>query len=316
MKKRSDNCLSKKRTILLTMLILLLVGFVVFTLVLTPSFYVVYNYNGSAYVQNSRSLFKRKITLPGYSDITNVTAGENGWFCCAKNNDGENCFLYIQHGDIEEIVFSDTAHYSYYGQALACGSQYILEYVCQPEDSSQEESPKLLVVDFFQNQIQALDTGPEIGVGAIVSDGESIYGSDGKTLYRYAGGEWTGLTDCFQILGLKDDELYINKPDTDGVFQMDLNTGQMKPYGGKTDFERYFTIDFISVPVFQGDWCVGCQLGWLKYSSGTTLATHTTIENTSSGVHLILPNSVGKVYENIQIVPQEVAEQIRDGNDS
>lgn len=72
-----------------------------------PNLTIVYDYKGNAYTQNVRSPFRKKIKLEGYSHITFVTPNEKGYFCYAKDENGNGCFLSVENEKITAKILQE-----------------------------------------------------------------------------------------------------------------------------------------------------------------------------------------------------------------
>ena len=79
----------------------------------TPNVDYIYEYDGKAYVQNSRSFLKKRMELEGYDNINNIVVDDDGWYCCAKKGD-DNCFLYVtKDNNISSLIQEESNYYGY-----------------------------------------------------------------------------------------------------------------------------------------------------------------------------------------------------------
>lgn len=70
------------------------------------------------------------------------------------------------------------------------------------------------------------------------------------------------------------------------------------------DLYSYRTLDFESLSN-DNNYIVGCKIGFFKDSNASEYITHTTVLDMGKNKEYIMLGSIGKVYENIQIVTDD-----------
>ena len=130
----------------------IMIGIVVLVLVCTaihylrmPNITIVYDYNGNAYTQNTRSPFRQKITLEGYTDITFVTPNDNGYYCHAKSENGNGCFLSVVNDKVAIEIPEDYSETTVYG-AMIYNDMFLIDY--SYDISRINQSTSYLLIDF------------------------------------------------------------------------------------------------------------------------------------------------------------------------
>lgn len=99
-----------------------------------PDLTIVYDYNGNAYTQNVRSPFRKKVKLKGYKDITFVTPGENGYFCYARDENGNGCFLSVEDSEVTAKVLQEQSDLYIYWSDIHNGMYLISCWYDDPEN--------------------------------------------------------------------------------------------------------------------------------------------------------------------------------------
>lgn len=263
-----------------------------------PNVNVVYEYNGSVYTQNSKSIIRHEIELPEYSEISNVAVADNGMYCHAKRC-GNGYFLFVSKKNVITEIHEDKHYSSKIDNAVVCNGVYQASYsYCDFENG--DEKTVLLKVDFKNRQL-SYDKYPEkLSSYNYVTDGKNLFGSDGTSILKYSDGKYTALAKGTSAVGIYDNSLIFENDNE--LFQLDLSTNEVNKCDFNLNMNDYRTVDYESPVCFVKNYCIGCKVGFSKYSGGNSLFTHTSIQSLNHKVSFILLGSTGSVYENIQIM--------------
>ena len=109
-----------------------------------PNLTIVYDYKGNAYTQNVRSPFRKKIKLDGYTNITYVTLNENGYFCYAKDENGNGCFLSVENNEVKAMI-PEEHKYSLIQYTAVYDDCFFIEYYYRDVDNSGNTGAYLLI---------------------------------------------------------------------------------------------------------------------------------------------------------------------------
>lgn len=262
-----------------------------------PNLTVVYDYNGNAYTQNVRSPFRKKITVEGYTDITFVTPNENGYFCSAKDENGNGCFLSVEGDKVTAIV--PKAHkYSHIRYAAVYGNCFFIDYYYSDADNGVNTRAYLLV-DFTDNEIYSHDY-PNM----IMSSGSALWWvNDGHTICKFENGTYNEITEADWIIGIQNNSLIFYKSDV--VYQIDVHTNDVSVCDYKANFLEYYDICFEWAHQFSGDYFIACIYNFLDEYLPLPILTHTHVVNINTGKSVLLFSGTGKPYENIRIIEKQ-----------
>lgn len=271
---------------------------VVYKISTTPNMDFIYNYNGKAYIQNSRSLFKKEIKLDGYDNISNVILSENGWFCSAKCNN-KKCFLFVTKDNKVSRIFEDEFYYSEISDAMAANGDYQMTYTYK-KSSDDNLKTALLTVDFSNQKLIYNKYPNKFSSYSFLSDGQSLWGSNGSKILKYDNGEYFGITDGNSVIGIQGNFLIFEK--YNNIYKLNLTTKEVTDYEYKFDPYDYRTVDYESRLIFTNKYIVGCKIGYFELSGGNSLISHISITDLNSGKNYIVFGSIGKISENLQII--------------
>lgn len=263
----------------------------------TPKLDIVYDYNGQSYVQNTHSLFRKKISLPNYTNISSVLPSTNGWFCCAKKGDND-CFLFVsKENEVTQLAYSGCRIivkdvFMYNGMY-----SLIVDYF-----ESENDIPlmKLLSIDFADKNLIIQNLPEEFTAYSIISNGSCLWGSNGDKIFKYENGKTTEVIEGSSVLGIIGNSLFYE--DESDIYCLDLKSNKKVKCNYNMALYEYRTIDFVSKFCFTKNYIVGCKIGFLKYSGGSANVTHTAIFDLKKNKSYPVYGSIGKIYENIQIV--------------
>ncbi len=288
----------KKKFIILIVSAILLLCAAIYYFSL-PDENLVYDYNGNAYTQNTRSFFIKKITLPGYMEITHVITADDGWFCCAKNKNKKDCYLFVSKDNQITEVLSDNYYNSSINDVFIYNNMYSI--ICWYQKTSDEDDIVFtwLTVDFSEKKLNYQKPPKRFSSYATISDGENLWGSDGKNIYKFENGKNIAITEGESVIGIDNDKLLFECQSN--ICQLDLKTYEKSDADYNLNIYEYRTIDFESFSVKDNNF-VGCKLSFFEHSEGSSVVSHTVISDLSKGRKFILFGSVGKVYENIRII--------------
>lgn len=153
----------------------------------------------------------------------------------------------------------------------------------------------------FKNRQLSYDKYPEnLSSYNYVTDGKSLFGSDGTSILKYSDGKYTALAKGTSAVGIYDNSLIFENDNE--LYQLDLSTNEVNKCDFNLNINDYRTVDYESNVCFVKNYCIGCKVSFSKYSGGNSLFTHTSIQSLKHKVSFILLGSVGRVYENIQIM--------------
>lgn len=291
--------MKKPLLIFISSIICVILIFIVYGISATPNMNFIYNYNGKAYIQNSRSLFKKEIKLDGYDNISNVILSENGWFCSAKCNN-KKCFLFVTKDNKVSRVFEDEFYYSEISDAMEANGDYQMTYTYK-KSSDDNLKTALLTVDFSSQKLIYNKYPNKLSSYSFLSDSQSIWGSNGSKILKYENGEYFEITDGNSVIGIQGDFLIFEKDNN--IYKLDLTTNEVTDYEYSFDPYDYRTVDFESRIIFTDKYIVGCKIGYFELSGGNSILSHISITDLNSGKNYIVLGSLGKISENIQIIP-------------
>lgn len=264
----------------------------------TPNVDYIYEYDGKAYVQNSRSFLKKKIELQGYDNINNIVVADDGWYCCAKKGD-DNCFLYVtKDNDISLLIQEESNYYSYLSNPVICNGLYQMDYTYQ---NTEYDDPVtgLIKVDFVNQKLVYDEKISEFLAYSYLSDGESLWGSNGDKILKYEDNNYTEITDGNSVVGINENFLLFER--NGELYKLDLLTYKTELFETDINLYDFRTVDFESFD-FTDDYFIGCKAGALKLSESNSWITHTCIYDLHCKKKFIAFGSVGKLMDNIQII--------------
>lgn len=291
--------MKKPLLIFISSIICVILIFIVYGISATPNMNFIYNYNGKAYIQNSRSLFKKEIKLDGYDNISNVILSENGWFCSAKCNN-KKCFLFVTKDNKVSRVFEDEFYYSEISDAMEANGDYQMTYTYK-KSSDDNLKTALLTVDFSSQKLIYNKYPNKLSSYSFLSDSQSLWGSNGSKILKYENGEYFEITDGNSVIGIQGDFLIFEKDNN--IYKLDLTTNEVTDYEYSFDPYDYRTVDFESRIIFTDKYIVGYKIGYFELSGGNSILSHISITDLNSGKNYIVLGSLGKISENIQIIP-------------
>ena len=271
---------------------------IIYNVLTTPNVDFIYDYNGKAYIQNSRSFLKKEIVLPGYDNINNIIATEDGWFCCAKR-DHHNCFLFVTKDNEINSIVEENNYYSEISNVMVCNGMYQMIYTYQKSINS-DSVTSLLSVD-FQNQKLIYSKYPsEFSAYSFLSDGKNLWGSNGEKILEYENESYIEITDGDSVIGIQGDDLLFENDNR--VYKLNLPTKEIVPFEANMNLYDYRTVDSESKLNFTDEYIMGCKIGFLKLSGGNSFFTHVSVYDLHSKKNFIVFGSIGKLLENIQII--------------
>lgn len=270
-------------------------------LFVTPSVNIVYNYQGKAYMQNTRSLFRYEIVLNEYSNISNVVPTSDGWYCCAEK-DNINYILFVSK---ENEVMQTLERPSFYGHiydAFLYNDKYSIVCDCQDKENSSNETV-ILSADFSNKDLSCQKVPNKLGYYSIFANGDVLYGSDGEKIYKYENGTPQEIAIGSPVVGITDSCLLYEYQSN--IYQYNLITQEKSRCDFDMDLYSYRTLDFESLSN-DNNYIVGCKIGFFKDSNASEYITHTIVLDMEKNKEYIMLGSIGKVYENIQIVTDDL----------
>lgn len=286
-----------KRKHILFILLSVFVSIIIYRCVKIPSINIIYEYNSNSYIQNTKSLFGHKITLPGYNSITNIVESSDGWFCYAKNNDGKGCFLYVTVDSVTEVS-EDEFENSFISDSFLYKNKYVILYSYQKMDKN-KPIKTLLSIDFNEKKLLYQTDPFDNAVGLIVSDGKSLWCSDGQNIFKYSDECFEEVTKGSFIIGIEKNMLLYEH--NFNLYQLNLKTNEIINCEYDVDVNEYQITDFVSGFGVSGDYIIGCKPG-SKYTDGQSIITHTSVVDTDKKKSYLLFNSFGKIFKNIRVV--------------
>lgn len=271
---------------------------IIHNILTTPDVDFIYDYNGKAYIQNSRSILKKEIVLSGYDNINNIIVTEEGWFCCAKS-DNHNCFLFVTKNNEIYSIFEESNYYSEISNVVVCNGMYQMIYTYQ-ESINSEMVKSLLSVDFKGQKLIYSEYPSEFSAYSFLSDGNNLWGSNGEKILEYKNESYIEITDGDSVIGIQGDDLLFENDNR--IYKLNLSTKEIVPFEANINLHDYRTVDFESKLNFTDKYIMGCEIGFLKLSGGNSLFTHVSVCDLSSKKNHIVFGSIGKLIENIQII--------------
>lgn len=259
---------------------------------------LIYDYKGKAYIQNSKSLFKKEIVLHGYDNIKNIVVVEDGWFCCAES-DNKNCFLFVTKNNEVTSIFEEDNYYSEISNVIVCNGMYQMDYTYQKSINSNRIT-SLLTVDFPNQKLIYGKYPSEFSAYSFLSDGKSLWGSNGEKILKYENHNYVEITDGDSVIGIQGNVLLFEN--NNKIYKLNLSTKETAPFEVNINLYDYRTVDFESKLNFTDEYIVGCKIGFLKLSGGNSFFTHVSICDLRSKKNYIVFGSIGKILENIQII--------------
>ena len=286
-----------KRRYIFFIVLIVFVAIVIYKFIQMPSIDITYDYNGNSYIQNTKSLSRHKIILQGYNNITNIVDSSDGWFCHAKNSDDKGCFLYVTDNGVKEVI-EDKCDNSFIGDSFIYKGKYSILYSYQKTDQD-EPINTFLSIDFDERKLLYQTDPFSNAVGLIVSDGKSLWLSDGQNILKYSDEGFVEVTKGSFIIGTENNILLFEHKFN--LYQLNLKTNEIIDCEYDIDVNEYQITDFISNFGISGNYIIGCKLG-SKYADGQSIITHTSMFDIDKKKSCILFNSIGKIYKNINVV--------------
>ena len=258
-----------------------------------PNITIVYDYNGNAYTQNMRSLFRKKITLEGYTDISFVTPKDNGYYCHAKNENGNGCFLSVVNDKVAVEIPEDYSNATVYG-AMIYNDMFLIDY--SYDISRINQSTSYLLIDFSTGEKYYYDNAE-----LVLSSNSALWWiSDESIICKYQNNVYEEITVGGYLIGIQDGCVLFVK--SGEVYQIDCETNEVSICEYKTDFRSYLSIGTEPLPQFENNYYVGCKYSFFSGYDPTALITHTSVSDINTGKTVVLYSSVGKVYNHIKII--------------
>lgn len=261
-----------------------------------PNLTIVYDYKGNAYTQNVRSPFRQKIKLEGYSDITFVTPNEKGYFCYAKDENGNGCFLSVENGEVKVEITEEHTN-SFINYTAVFNGCLFAEYCFKDADIG-DYCGAYLLIDFLNEKTYSYEK-----TYTVISSGNALWWiNDDHMICKFENENATEIAKASWIVGVQNNFLLFYEANT--LYQIDVESNEITECAYKADFQSYSTIGFHNIAVFNGDYYVGCKLSLLDHSFPTAFITHTSLTNINTGKTVILYSSTGKIYENIKTIEE------------
>ena len=291
----------KKRCI--TFIVICIVFFLILLCLLfsTPSVDIIYTYQGNSYIQNTRSLFRHKVTLHGYTNITNVLLTPDGWFCCAKKANNKYFLFVTEENEIAEVI-ENSYYYSCITDVFLYNNRYSFVYDYQ-ENAGDKIKAVILSVDFSKQTLIYQELPAEFSAYSIVANDKDLYGSNSSEIYKYENGTVHEIAKGSSVICINGNDLLYEYDSN--IYQYNLMTQEIIKTNYNLDLYSYRTVDFISKLNSIDHYIIGCKIGFIKDSNASEYITHTTIFDTKSNKEYVMYGSLGKTYENIQIVTDD-----------
>lgn len=261
-----------------------------------PNLTIVYDYKGNAYTQNVRSPFRKKIKLDGYTNITYVTPNEKGYFCYAKDENGNGCFLSVENNEVKAMI-PEEHKYSLIQYTAVYDNCFFIEYYYRDVDNS-DNTGVYLLIDFVKKEIYSHDRS-----NMTVSSGEALWWvNDEHMICKFEKGAYNEIAEADWIIGIQNNHLIFYKADI--IYQIDVFTDEVSVCEYKVDFHEYNDIYFEWIHQFPGDYFIGCIYSFLDQYLPIPFLTHTHVINVNTGKSILLFSSIGKPYENLKIIEE------------
>ena len=258
-----------------------------------PDLTIVYDYNGNAYTQNVRSPFRQKIKLEGYTNITFVTPNEKGYFCYAKDENGNGCFLSVEGNEVRAVI-PEEHRYSLIQYTAVYDNCFFIEYYYRDVDISGNTGVHLLI-DFENNEMRSHPL-----TNITVSSGDALWWvNDDHMICKFENGVYKEITEANWIIGTQNNYLIFYKTNT--VYQIDVYTDEVSVCEYKANFREFEDLYFEWTLQFTGNYFVACSYSFLDEYLPIPILTHTYAINIHTGKSTLLFSSIGKPYENIKL---------------
>lgn len=259
-----------------------------------PNLTIVYDYKGNAYTQNVRSPFRQKIKLEGYSDITFVTPNEKGYFCYAKDGNGNGCFLSVENGEVKAML-PEEHKYSFIQYTAVYDDCFFIQYYYRDVDNS-DNTGACLLIDFSNKEIYSRDHSC-----LTLSTGDALWWlNDDHMICKFENGSYKEITEADWIIGIQNNCLIFHKADI--IYQIDVYSDNISVCEYKTNFNEYYDICFESIHQFPSNYFAACIYSILDEYLPIPILTHTHVVNVNTGKSMLLFSSIGKPYKNIKII--------------
>ncbi|WP_177916802.1 hypothetical protein [uncultured Eubacterium sp.] len=295
--------MKKYYKLILIILVLTAVAFCLYT----PGVKIVYNMNGEAFMQNTASIKRSKISLDGYDKIWNVLPSDNGYYACASNDNGEY-YICVSNEKVtgavkSDINISDCNCYNFF----ECNGQYslVLGNITNADNPTEGVEEELLITVDFTADKYSKTALPQMFSYSTITDGTALYASsfdDG--IYSYENGEQAKiLNGNFNIVMIYENNLYFNDLDKsdDKVFMYNLSDNEIKEAGFSVNVSNYSLIDYVPIFDTDGKYIIASKFG-STLTDNKSAFLHTKIINKNTNRKYIVCSSIGKEYENIKIV--------------
>ena len=294
---KKNKCLAIVFAILIFVAVLLIIHFI-----RLPNTTIIYDYNDEAYIQKTHSPFKQKIEIENYKNITFVTLADDGWCCYAQNGLG-NCFLFVDsNGKVLEIP-EEKHEFSAVKGIFPYEDTFIVEY-SYIDNNTEKVNRAFLLLDFDNEAMHYLDKPQGIGAYSTICFNGKIYGSDGKNIYCYSNQISQPIVDGRSVVGYMDNNVIIEQED--GLILYNPDTEEISESNLSIDMKLYRTVDYGSTISFYDNCFLGCKPGYFDVSDGWGPISYTFFTDIDSGKKTILYSSLGRIYENIQIVDKDI----------